>query len=77
MAQAMHWVSQVTTIALEMVLPALGGYWLDNRWGTAPGFTIAGAVLGFFVSMQHLLQLAKKMNEGSRQSRRTNGGPKS
>lgn len=72
----MRWVSQVTTIALEMVLPALGGYWLDTRWGTTPGLTIAGAVLGFAISMQHLLQLARKMNQDSRPSRRTNGGPK-
>ena len=69
MVQAMHWVSQVTSIALEMILPALLGLWLDNRWGTAPGLAITGAVLGFFVSMNHLLGLARRMNQKSPPSR--------
>lgn len=59
MVSAMAWVSQITTIGLEMVLPAMLGFWLDGRWGTTPGLTITGAVLGFIVSMNHLLQIAR------------------
>lgn len=59
MAVAMGLVHQVTTIALEMALPAGLGYWLDTKWGTDPWLVICGAVLGFIVAMTHLLQLAK------------------
>ena len=34
MAQAVEWVSKITTVALEMVLPAIGGRYLDQRLGT-------------------------------------------
>ena len=56
---AMEWVTQVTTISLEMSLPAAGGYWLDKKWGTAPWLLIIGAIGGFYVAMKHLLALSK------------------
>jgi len=59
MAVAMNWVSQITTISLEMALPALGGNWLDNRWGTSPWLVCIGAVIGFGVGMLHLIQLTR------------------
>ena len=31
---AMQWVSRVFAASLMMVLPGLGGQWLDRRWGT-------------------------------------------
>ncbi|MBN1910796.1 MAG: AtpZ/AtpI family protein [Pirellulales bacterium] len=58
MAQAMGWVSQVTTIGLEMALPALAGHWLDQRLGTKLVFLLLGTVLGFATGMWHLLKLA-------------------
>ena len=60
MAVAMNWVSQITTIGLEMSLPALGGNWLDDRWGTSPWLVCIGAVIGFGVGMWHLLKLARQ-----------------
>ena len=60
MVVAMHWVSQVTTISIEMALPAGLGYWLDQRWGTEPWLVVCGAVIGFAVGMWHLLQLAQR-----------------
>lgn len=59
MVVAMNWVSQITTIGLEMSLPALGGNWLDNRWGTSPWLVCVGAVIGFALGMWHLMQLAR------------------
>lgn len=67
MVVAMQWVNQITAVAIEMVLPAGLGYWLDNRWGTGPWLVICGAILGFGVAMQHLLRLAK-MQDGKRKS---------
>lgn len=52
----MEWVSRVTTVALEIVLPGLGGYWLDQRFGT--GFlVIVGFALGLTVGLWHLLKM--------------------
>lgn len=59
LAVAMQWVSVVTTIGMEMALPALLGSWLDRRWKTSPWCVVAGAVLGFAVGLTHLLQLAR------------------
>ena len=56
-ARAYGWTAQITTIALEMVLPALGGVWLDKKLGTKFLFLIIGAVLGFVVGFWHLLKL--------------------
>ena len=58
-AQAYHWASRVISIALEMVIPGLLGYWLDSRVGTAGFFTVCGFVLGMFLGMWHLLKIAK------------------
>lgn len=69
---AMEWVTQVTTISLEMSLPAAGGYWLDNKWGTAPWLMIIGAVGGFYVAMKHLLALSKATTKRSTYSPDTN-----
>lgn len=66
MVVAMQWVSQVTTVAVELVLPALGGYWLDGRWGTAPWLLIAGVIVGAVVSMYHLLQMIGPTRDSGR-----------
>ena len=59
MAVAMQWVSRITTVSLEMVLPAALGYWLDGRWGTTPWLVSVGAVLGFTVGIRHLLEMTR------------------
>jgi hypothetical protein len=59
-ALAMEWVSRITTISLEMVLPGLCGYWIDQRLGTKMLFLLLGFTAGFIVGMRQLLQLAKK-----------------
>lgn len=62
MVVAMRWVHQITSIAIEMALPALLGHWLDGRWGTEPWLVAVGALLGFAAAMVHLLSLAKQSN---------------
>lgn len=60
-AVAMEWVSRITTVALEMVLPGLGGVWLDKRWGT--GFIgLLGFALGVSLGIWHLLQMTRTAN---------------
>ena len=47
-ANAMVWVSRITSISMEMVLPGLIGYYLLDRWlGTRVVFLILGLILGF------------------------------
>lgn len=62
MVVAMHWVSQVTTVGLEMSLPAGLGYWLDLRWGTLPWLVSLGGLLGFGLGMWHLLKMVKGLD---------------
>jgi ATP synthase protein I len=68
MVVAMRWVNQITSIALEMAVPAFIGHWLDQRWKTEPWLVAVGALLGFAAAMVHLLSLAKQSN------RRDTGG---
>jgi len=57
---AYAWASRITTVALEMVLPGVGGYWLDGRVGTLsvfPVFTLLGFALGLTLGIWHLLKM--------------------
>lgn len=53
----MNWVSRITTVGLMMVLPALGGRWLDDRRGTNH-WALIGLVFGLAVGLWQLLQIA-------------------
>lgn len=67
MAAAMEWVSRITTISLEMVLPGLAGQWLDQKWGTN-FLALVGFALGLTIGIWHLLALTKQRPAGSRDS---------
>ena len=58
-ALAAEWSSRITTISLEMVLPALAGYWLDQRLGTYVAFLVIGGILGFVLAVISLIRLAR------------------
>lgn len=57
MAVAMAWVSRITTIALEMVLPGVAGVWVDGWLGTKVLFAVLGFGLGLTVAIVHLLRV--------------------
>jgi ATP synthase protein I len=61
----LQWATTITTIGLEMALPALGGWWLDRRFGTEPIWTVILALLGVTVAMRHLWDIAKRLNRQS------------
>jgi hypothetical protein len=72
----MEWVAKITTVALEMVLPAVGGAYLDRRFGTRFA-TLVGLVSGLVVGMWHLLQMTRP-KLGRRNGRKeTRGGSSS
>jgi hypothetical protein len=58
MAEGMKWVSKITTIAVEMVLPGLAGLWLDKQLGTQ-FLILLGLALGFSFGMWHLIAMTK------------------
>jgi hypothetical protein len=68
LAAAIEWVAKITTVALEMVLPAVGGNYLDQWLGTRY-WVLIGVVVGMVVGLWHLLQMTRP-----RGGKRTNGG---
>lgn len=58
-AVAYLWASRIIVVALEMVLPGLAGYWLDQRLGTVVLFMLIGFVLGSTAAIIHLVQVTR------------------
>lgn len=59
MAIALEWSVTIMTIAAEMVLPGLGGYWLDKQLGTRAVFLLLGFALGGLLAALGLARIAK------------------
>jgi len=70
-AEGYQLASECLSAALTMVLPTLGGLWLDNRWNCSPWLTIGGGALGMWSGLQQLMRLAS--SRGRRWGR--GGGP--
>jgi F0F1-type ATP synthase assembly protein I len=62
-SNAMRWASQVTSLGLEMVVPTGIGVWLDNKYGTLPGWTLVGLCLGSYLAFRGLQQLLRDLNK--------------
>lgn len=58
-SRGMAWASQISNLGLELALPILAGYWLDQRWQTKPWLLIAGALLGISVFSLSVFRLSK------------------
>lgn len=58
MAQGVQWVSKITTVALEMVVPVVIGIWLDQKFGTR-FLGVLGILLGLPLGIWHLLKMTK------------------
>jgi F0F1-type ATP synthase assembly protein I len=63
LAVAMQWVAKITTVALEMMLPAVGGSYLDRRFGTQC-WALIGLVVGMVVGFWHLLLMTRLKTGG-------------
>jgi len=72
-AAAMEWVAKITTVGLEMALPAIGGGWLDRRLGTSY-WALLGVVVGVAVGLLHLLQMTRQSQEKTRGSKGMKSG---
>lgn len=60
----MDLVSQITTISLVSVLPAVGGYFVDNWLGSGIVFMLLGLALGMTASGFQLASLVKRLDPG-------------
>jgi F0F1-type ATP synthase assembly protein I len=60
MAIAFEWSATIMTISLEMVVPGLVGYWLDQKLGTRVLFLLIGFALGGAMATLALMRIAKK-----------------
>lgn len=69
-AEASRWVSRITSVALTMVLPAVGGYFLDKYMGSGPWMLLLGAGLGLVVAFTELLGLVSPRNQKPGSSRK-------
>ncbi len=76
LAIGMQWASRVMAIAGVMVVPGLGGYWIDQRLGTKAVFTITGFAFGMSAGMWQLIRLTAKDEQDSSDRQRP-GGPES
>ena len=65
MAKALDLVSQISTISLMSVLPAVGGYFVDLWLNTKIVFILIGLALGMTVGGIQLMKLVKKLEESS------------
>lgn len=59
LAVAMQWVSRVTSISAEMVVPALLGYWVGEWLGATVVFLTLGATIGLVGGTWHLIRLTQ------------------
>jgi hypothetical protein len=50
-------------VALEMVLPGLAGYWLDQRLGTVVLLMLIGFAVGGTGAVVHLMRMVRSENE--------------
>jgi F0F1-type ATP synthase assembly protein I len=64
-AEAAEWSTRIMTVSLEMVLPGMAGYWLDEKLGTKVLFMLVGFALGGYAAVMHLIHLTRKTDQTS------------
>lgn len=57
MAVAVEWASRIMVVAMEMVLPGLGGLWIDTKLGTRAVFALVGFAAGTTLAILHLQRM--------------------
>jgi F0F1-type ATP synthase assembly protein I len=65
-AIAYQWATRIMVVSLEMVLPGLAGYWVDQRLGTVCLFLVVGLLLGCTTAVVHLVRLTSVDSERRR-----------
>jgi F0F1-type ATP synthase assembly protein I len=71
-----QWSVRASTIALEMVIPAVIGVGLDRLCGTVVLFAILGVFLGMALGFWQLLKIAHSSGTSERQDTTGDDDPK-
>ncbi|HVT28619.1 MAG TPA: AtpZ/AtpI family protein [Lacipirellulaceae bacterium] len=58
-AKAYVWAYRIIVVALEMVLPGMAGYWLDEQLGTLILFMLIGFGIGCTAAVMYLVQITR------------------
>lgn len=75
-AKALSKVTQITSISLMMIIPAIIGYFIDQRFQTLILFTTVGLVLGISSSIWQLIKFVAHQEQiESNQSENSGGRP--
>lgn len=76
-AKAWDLATQVSTICLMLVFPALAGFFLDRYLGSSVVCTTLGLLLGLGISGWQLMQLVRRMerNAAAEERRRQAAAP--
>ena len=61
--EAMKWASRGTSIAMQFAVPAGGGAWLDDRFGTSPWLLLLGLAFGSYLGFRELMRLASSSGQ--------------
>ena len=57
-------------VGMEMALPVLVGYWLDDWLETTPWITSSAAVFGFIAGMAHLILILRQKDRAERSDKK-------
>jgi hypothetical protein len=60
LAKAYEWAWRIIIVSLEMVLPGLGGYWVDTHLGTVCLFLVIGLTVGSVAAIRHLITMTRE-----------------
>jgi len=71
---AAQWVSRMTSVLLEMALPAAVGLWVDHLLGTGFVFALVGFGIGMVLGVWHLLKMASQADRKQEEQREDAAG---
>ncbi|MBI2808809.1 MAG: AtpZ/AtpI family protein [Planctomycetes bacterium] len=60
MPREMGYYVALAQVGVEMALPAVAGFYLDQWLGTNPWITIVAAVIGFAAGLIHLIVILRQ-----------------
>jgi hypothetical protein len=52
------------SLIAPIIVLTIAGYWLDEKYGNYPAFTITGALLGTISGFINMIRIANKLNNG-------------
>ena len=56
------------TVSVEMVVPGMVGYWIDQKLETRVLFTLFGIAIGVTLGIWHLIRMTKQAEDNRRTS---------